>query len=428
MQRIQRRNLLLGSVAGIGLPYLLPSRLWAASSSEKLRIAVIGVAGRGRQNLDGVSGEQIAALCDVDSENLKAAAARFPAAKCYRDFRKLFDEMHSQIDAVVVSTPDHTHAPAGAAALRLGKHLYCEKPMAHEVFEVRTLTELAARGKLITQLGTQIHSEKNYRRVVELIRAGAIGPVGEVHVWAAAKYSEGDRPKDTPPVPPNLDWDLWLGPAPHRPYHPAYVPARWRSWWDFGTGALGDFYCHYSDLAFWALDLKYPTAVEAEGPPPHPEGCPQWLIVRYEFPARGDAPPVKLTWYDSGRRPPLLEELGQKGWSSGVLFVGRDGYLLSDYTRHKLLPEEKFRDYQRPAPSIPDSPGHHREWIEGCKTGKAASCDFAYSGPLTEAALLGAAAYRSGERFTWNAAELRTVNADKAQRYIRREYRPGWTL
>jgi len=401
---------------------------FAESPNEKLNIAAIGVRGRGAANIAGVESENIVALCDVDANNLNEAAKSFPNAKLYRDFRRMFDEMAKEIDAVVVSTPDHTHAPAAAAAMKLGKDCYCEKPLTHCVYETRYLTDLAVRNKLVTQLGTQIHAGDNYRRVVELVKAGVIGPIREVHVWSAASYSGGDRPKDTPPVPPYLDWDLWIGPAPYRPYHPVYVPARWRGWKDFGNGGLGDFFCHYCDLAFWALDLKYPTSVEAEGPEPHPESTPPWLIVRYEFPARGDLPPVHLTWYDGGKRPPLQAEAKLPDWGSAVLFVGEKGMLLADYGRRMLWPEEKFADLEPPPQTIPPSIGHHQEWIQACKTRGTTTCRFEYSGPLTEAALLGTVAFRVGQKIQWDAANLKAVNCPEADPWINRRYREGWSL
>ena len=425
----RRRFLWRTSAAGaavVASPWIIPAR--ADSPNEKLDVAVVGVAGRGGANLGGVRGENVVALCDVDSNRLGAAANGIPAAKTFADFRRMLDAMHKQIDAVVVSTPDHTHAPAGVMAMKLGKNCYSEKPMTHCVHEARVMTDVAVENRLATQLGTQIHAGDNYRRVVELIRADAIGPVDEVHVWCGAQYAPGDRPTETPPVPPNLNWDLWLGPAPERPYHSCYVPGRWRGWWDFGNGGMGDFFCHYTDLAYWALNLKYPTTVEAEGPPVHPESCPPWLIVRYEFPAREKLPAVKLTWYDGGRKPAFLEERGVPSWGSGVLFIGTKGMLLSDYGRHVLLPESQFADYQRPEPTIPASIGHHREWIEACKTGGPTTCRFAYSGPLTESALLGTVSYRVGEKFQWDAENLKAINCPKAEPLIHRAYREGWTL
>ena len=404
------------------------------SPNEKLNIAVIGVAGRGGEDLNEVAKlENIVALCDVDSTRLAAAAKKHPSAKTYSDFRRLIDQ--KDIDAILVATPDHTHAVATAAALRTGRHVYCEKPLTHTVSEARIITELAAKTKLVTQIGTQIHAGNNYRRVVELVQSGAIGPVKEVHVWAAAVYGGQDAPKDTPPVPPNLDWDLWLGPVTPKPYHPDYVPFKWRNWWHFGGGSLADFGCHFMDLPFWALQLKYPTSVEPiSGPPLHPDSTPPWLIVRYEFPQRRDEktkaslPAVRLTWYHGGKRPEIVgDELFAK-YKSGVLFVGEKGMLISDYSRHALLPEEKFKDFARPEPFIPNSIGHHKEWTQAIKTGGTTTCHFGYSGPLTETALLGNVAYRVGKKLEWNGKKLRATNSREADQFIQHHYRPGWQL
>ena len=433
--RMNRRTFLEGSAAAVGAAALARprrARAKAPSPNEKLNVAVIGVSGRGGANLGGVARENVVALCDVDANRLAKAAKRFPKAKTFADFRKMLPAVEKSIDAVVVSTPDHTHAGPAAMAMRMGKHCYCEKPLTRTVFECRTLVDLANKNKLVTQLGTQIHAGDNYRRVVELVQGGAVGPVGEVHVWCSCRYGGVTRPKDTPPVPANLDWDLWLGPAPFRPYHPCYLPGRWRSWWDFGTGGLGDFGCHYTDLPFWALKLRHPITVEAEGPPLHPEAVPLWLIVRYEFPARGPLPPVKLTWYHGGKQPARLGELLQpkeRGkWKSGVLFVGTKGVLLANYNARVLLPKAKFAGYQPPKPTIPASIGHHREWIVACKSGGTTTCNFDYSGTLTEAILLGNAAFRAGEKLQWDAKALKATNTAKAEPYIRRECRKGWTL
>ena len=401
---------------------------FAESPNEKLNVAVIGVSGRGAANLGGVSSQNIVALCDVDKNRLGGAAAQFPKAKTYADFRKMLDEVDKQIDAVVISTPDHTHAPPGVMAMKMGKHCYCEKPLTHCVYECRMMAETAKKNKLVTQMGTQIHALDNYRRVVELVEAGAVGSIGEVHVWCGASYSPGNRPTDTPPVPEGLDWDLWLGPAPYRAYHPAYVPFKWRGWWDFATGGLGDFFCHYSDLPFWALKLRHPTSVQAEGPPVHPDSCHPWMIVRYEFPARGELPPVKLTWYDGGKRPPLQKQENLPDWGSAVLFVGSKGMLLADYNRRMLLPESAFAGFQPPEPTIPNSIGHHKEWIEACKSGGPTTCNFDYSGALAEAALLGSVAYRTGRQLDWDAENLKATNCPEADPYINRKYREGWSL
>jgi predicted dehydrogenase len=402
----------------------------AASANNKLNIAVIGVANQGRYNLDNVAGENIVALCDVDDTYLAAAAQKFPAAKTYSDFRRLLDQ--KGIDAVVVATPDHTHAVASVAVLKSGRHLYCEKPLARTISEARIVTDTARREKRVTQIGTQIHAGANYRRVVELVQAGVIGAIREVHVWVGATYGGMERPQDTPAVPPSMHYDLWLGPVAERPYSPEYLPAKWRNWWAFGGGALADFGCHFMDLPHWALGLRQPlTAEVVEGPPVHAESVPPWLIVRYEYPAREAQPPVRLTWYHGGKQPPTLPDLlgdRPEAWKSGVLFVGAKGSLLSDYTRHLLLPEQEFKDVARPRRSIPESIGHHREWIRACKTSGSTLCGFDYSGPLTEAVLLGNVAYRAGSRLEWDANRLAVANCPRADEFIQHRYRPGWTL
>ena len=404
------------------------------SPNAKLNIAVIGVAGRGGENLNEVARlENIVALCDVDSTRLASAAQKFPSTKTHADFRKLIDQ--NDIDAILVATPDHTHAVATAAALQSGRHVYCEKPLTHTVSEARIITELARKTKLVTQIGTQIHAGNNYRRVVELVQSGAIGSVKEVHVWAAAVYGGQDAPKDRPPVPPTLDWDLWLGPVKRHPYHPEFAHFKWRNWWHFGGGSLADFGCHFMDLPFWALDLKYPTTVEPiSGPPVHPESTPPWLIVRYEFPPRKDPksdsllPAVRLTWYHGGKRPEMVSDELFAKYRSGVLFVGEKGMLISDYGKHALLPEEKFKDFARPEPFIPNSIGHHKEWTEAIKTGGTTTCHFGYSGPLTETALLGNVAYRVGKKLEWDSAKLRATNSREADEFIQHHYRAGWKI
>ena len=404
----------------------------SASPSERLNIAAVGSSNRAAADLKGVSTENIVAIADVDSRLLDKGARLYPSARKYRDFRQMLEAEAENIDAVVVATPDHTHAPAAAMALRMGKHVYCEKPMTHTVFEARTLRNLAREHHLVTQLGTQIHAQDNYRRVVELIQSGTIGDVREVHVWCAARYSGAHFTTGTP-APANLDWDLWLGPATQRPYSQGLHPGRWRGFWDFGSGALGDFGCHYMDLAHWALDLRHPDRIAAEGPPVNPVSTPEWLIVHYQYPARGDKPPVKLTWYDSGRKPDILASLKASDGKpvslrSGQLFVGEQGMVVSDYTHHYLLPAEKYAAIKPPKPYIPKSLGHHAEWVHAIKTGGTTTCNFDYSGALTEAVLLGTVAYRSGTALEWDAAQLRVTNSPAAQSLLHKEYRKGWTL
>jgi predicted dehydrogenase len=431
MTRRSTRRDFLKQTALAGAGFWLAAHATAAaarSPNEKLNIAVIGAGGRGAENAKAVSGENIVALCDVDETRLGPAAEKYAGARKYRDFRKLFDEA-KDIDAVVVSTTEHTHAFATLPALQLGKHVYCEKPLCHSIGETRLITEAAAKAKVATQMGTQIHATDNYRRVVELVQAGAVGPVRECHVWVARDWGGGDRPKDTPPVPKTLDWDLWVGPAPERPYHPAYVPGpAWYKWWDFGNGTMSDLGAHWIDLPFWALKLRQPLTAEAEGPPVHAETAPPWLVCRWEFPARGELPPLKLTWYHGGKKPALVAEGKAPGWANGCLFVGDKGLVLADYGKHVLLPEKEFADFKRPEPSIPKSLGHHAEWVEACKTGKPTTCPFGYSGPLVESNLVGVLAYRLGKKVEWDPVRLRAKNCAEADRIIRREYRKGWSL
>jgi predicted dehydrogenase len=398
------------------------------SANERLHVGVIGVAGQGGYDLNEVdkAGAAVVALCDVDENRAAPVRQRFPKASYTPDFRRLLDQ--KGLDAVVVATPDHTHALATLRALRAGLHVYCEKPLTHTVAEARLVAETAARQRRVTQMGTQIHALSNYRRVVELVQSGAIGTVRDVHVWCGKVHSGGDRPKERPPVPPGLHYDLWLGPAPERPYHPCYIPFHWRGWWDFGGGTLADMACHYMDLAFWALHLRHPDTIASEGSPVHPESAAQCLIVHYEYPARDKLPPVKLTWYDGGKRPKEFEEHALPAWGDGVLFVGEKGMLLADYNHHRLLPEKDFAGFHPPSPFIPESVGHHREWVQACKTGGPTTCHFGYGGALTEAVLLGNVSYRIGRPLTWDAKHLRAVNEPAADRFIHQEYRKPWTL
>jgi predicted dehydrogenase len=413
---------------GLGY-YLAPGlpRAWSASPNEKLNIGMIGVANRAADNLNAVASQNLVVLCDVDEGFLNKAKQNFPKADTTNDWRKVIER--NDIDAIVVATPDHTHAPATVAALKAGKHVYCEKPLTHDVYEARTVTKTAQAAGKATQLGTQIHSMDNYRRVVELIESGAIGAVKQVHVWCAKSWGGGDRPTDRPAVPTGLSWDLWLGPAPERPYHGTYHPFHWRKWWDFGGGTLADMGCHYIDVVFWALKLRYPSRVEARSDTPaHPETAAVALEVDYEFSARGELPPVRMTWYDGGRRPALLKEKKCPEIGDGVLFVGEKGMLITNYTLHYLLPRDEFRDFKKPTPYIPSSIGHHDEWIKACKEGTPTTCAFDYSGPLTETVLLGVVSYRAGTPIEWDAERMVATNNPDAARFLRREYRSGWTL
>jgi predicted dehydrogenase len=425
------RTLAVAGLGILGVPALLRGR----SLAEKLSIALVGVGGRGADNLKALSGENIVALCDVDEHRLGEAAKGHPQAKTYSDFRRMLDQVRDRIDAVVVTTPDHTHAVIAKAALDLGKHVYCEKPLTHSIHEARVLAETAVRQKVATQMGNAGHSSEGMRRVVEAIRAGVIGPVREVHAWTNRPiWPQGvDLPADRPPVPATLHWDLWIGPAPERPYHPAYHPFKWRGWWDFGTGALGDMGCHIIDAAFWALDLRSPRSIEAESPPVHlhPETAPAWSIVRYEFPAQDSRPPVKLAWYDGGKQPPLdlFDGRAPAKGSSGSIFVGDKGRMLVQQARgqgFKLLPERDFTGFVAPKPTLTRSIGHHAEWVEACKTGKPTGTSFDYSGPLTELVLLGNVAVRAGRKIEWD--DTRPTNGSIDDLYIQRDYRAGWSL
>jgi predicted dehydrogenase len=438
MSGLSRRKFVSSSAASAGAlalgAYVNPAPAQQSKSpNERLRIAGVGTTGRAGENLKALANQEIVALADVDDNAMAKGAALYPGAQKYRDFRMMLEKEAGNIDAVMVGTPDHTHAPAAAMALRMGKHVYCEKPLTHTVFEARTLAKLAKEKKLITQMGTQIHAGENYRRVAELIKSGAIGAVTECHVWVPAKYFGAKFTTGTP-APKGLDWDLWLGPAPERPYSEGVHPFQWRKFWDYGTGALGDFGCHYMDLVHWALDLRAPAAVEAEGPPFDPVSCPEWCIAKYEYPARGNSPPLKLTWYDSGKQPELAETLKIDGkplgqvFKGAQLFIGSKGMLVSDYNRRRLLPEEQFKDFTPPPQTIPSSVGHHREWVEAIKSGETTTCNFDYSGALTEAVLLGTIAYRSGKRIEWDSANLKVKNSSEAQQLVHKEYRKGWTL
>jgi len=399
----------------------------AQSPNSKLNIACVGTANRAAANVGGVSGENIVALVDVDSTYLDRAKAARPDARTYKDYREMIEREGDKIDAVVVATTDHHHAPASVRALRAGKHVYCEKPLAHTVYETRLMIQLAKEKNLTTQMGTQIHAGDNYRRVVEKIQAGAIGDVTDVHVWCGKGWGGGELPTTTTEPPANLDWDLWLGPAAERGYAPGrYHPGNWRRWWAFGNGTLGDMACHYMDLPFWALKLRYPTTCEAEGPEVHPETCPLGLKVKYEFPAEDGHGPLSFTWYDGNMSPREID--GERVPGAGVMFIGTEGKLFSDYGRHRLFPADKFADYVAPEPTIPKSIGHHAEWINAIKTGGPTTCNFDYSGTMTESVLLGTVAYRTGTKLEWDADKLAVTNCDAAAALINKEYRAGWEV
>jgi predicted dehydrogenase len=442
--RPTRRSFLRSTAAAATGLWAAGPHILRAQRGDKLRLAVIGCGNRGEDNLQSVSSEQIVALCDVNRTALDKAGTTHPGARKAADFRRLYDHA-SEFDAVVVSTPEHTHAFATLPALQLKKHVYCEKPLTYNVQEARIIREAAAAAGVATQMGTQIHAGDNYRRVVELVQSGAIGAVSECHVWVSRAWgwhaSEAEataakdivfvqeRPATTDAIPAGFDWDLWLGPAPARAFNSVYVPGpKWYRWWDFGNGTMSDLGSHWIDLPFWALKLHAPATIEASGPPPQREIAPASMMVRYKYTASGEQPALTLTWYQGTRKPEIWTERGIPQWSDGVLFVGSKGMLLSDYGKHVLLPEDKFKDFTPPPPSIPTSLGHHAEWIHGCKTGAPTTCHFGYSGWLTEANHLGNVAYRTGKMLEWDSVQLRATNAPEAERFLRRSYRPGWTL
>ena len=442
---ISRRRFLAQSAAlAAGTLLSAPAIVRGRNLNEKLNIAIIGCGGRGGHNLRQVASENIVALCDVYEPNVAKAAELVPGARQFADFRKLY-EHEKEFDAVVVSTCEHTHAFATLPALQLGKHVYCEKPLTHGIWEARVIREAAAEAKVATQMGTQVHSSDTFRRVVELIQTGAIGPVREAHMWVGrvwgwqaseeeAKQNNdivftSDRPEGSSPIPAGLDWDLWLGPAPARPFHDVYFPGpKWYRWWDFGSGTMSDLGSHWNDLPFWALKLQAPLTIEASGPPPHPEIAPASMQATYEYGPRGDMPAVTLTWYQGINKPPLWTEGKIPQWGSGVLFVGERGMLLADYAKYQLLPEQDFADFKPPEPFIPSSPGHHAEWIHACKTGEPTGSNFEYAGWLTEANHLGNVAYRLGKKIQWDAENLVAKGCPEADPIIRREYREGWSL
>jgi len=452
----------LAAAAAAGVSVRAPRLLRGENLNSRPQLAFVGTGGRGYGNLREMTKEDntvpvdVVALCDVDARGLGRAAEGFPGARTYADFRRLLEEAE-RVDGIVVSTCEHTHAFVTLPALRMRKAVYCEKPLTLNVKEARAVRQAAAAAGVPTQMGTQIHAGENYRRVVELVRSGAIGPVSEVHVWvsrawglqtpaeaeaandvhgwytdpAGSRVFATDRPAESQSPPDFLDWDLWLGPAPERPFHEVYFPGpRWYRWWDFGNGTMSDLGSHWNDLPFWALDLDAPSTVEAFGADPHPEIAPASMRAVYEYPARGDRPACRLTWYQGRERPPLVAEGRIPGFSSGVLFIGSEGRMLvSDYSRHVLLPEASFAGFTPPEPWIPRSPGQHQEWLLAIRDGTPTSSPFdPYAGLLTEANHLGNVAFRAGEKLLWDAAVGRVTNTRAADRFLGREPRGAFSL
>ncbi len=445
MPRPLSRRQFLGTAGAAGAGFWTSARFAPAygyPQNSRLNLAAIASGGRGGANIGSCASENFTAFCDVYEPNVERAAKKSPDAKKYTDFRRMWDD-EKRFDAVVVSTCEHTHAFATLPALKLKKHVYCEKPLTHGVWEARVVAEAAVKAKVATQMGTQIHAGENYRRVVELVQGGVIGKVTEVHVWTGRTWglqspedakthkdivSSQERPKEAEDVPNGLHWDLWIGPAPMRPFHSIYFPGpRWYRWWDFGSGTMSDLGSHYNDLPFWALKLRHPLTIQAFGPPAHPEIAPASFRATYEYGPRGDMPACKLTWYQGQEKPPLAEKKVPP-WGDGHLFVGSEGMILSSYGKYMLLPEDKFKGVKLPEPTIPRSIGHHAEWIKACKDGSPTTCNFDYSGALTEANHLASIAYRMGKKLEWDPVNLKAKNCPEADKLIKRAYRPGWEL
>lgn len=447
------KNAGAAGAAGVGFWITGRQSVWAQEKgpNAKLNVACIGTGGRGYASVEGCAKENIVALCDIDENRLNKAGEKFKDARKYTDYRIMLEKEEKNIDAVTVGTPDHHHAPAAVRALRMGKHVYAEKPMTHSIYEARTLTQLAAEKKVATQMGNQGHSRDERRRMVEALQQGIIGKVSEVHCWTNRPiWPQGiERPAKTDPIPAHIHWDEWIGPAPMRPYvDKVYHDFRWRGWWDFGTGALGDMACHVMDAAFWGLNLGYPTSAEAEGDPLSKETGPKWMIVRCQFPARGEMPPLKFTWYDGGKLPPQEtlkgipiklrdEEKDKILVTNGNIIVGDKGTIVvtdeqtgnwQAYIDGKLIPNKELK-IEQTLPRVPGGMGgHHQEWITACKGGPKSLGDFSYSGPFTETVLIGIPAFRTGKKLEWDGPNMKATNCPEADQYIKREYRKGWEV
>ena len=433
---MNRRNFiettLIGSSAMI-VPRFVLGRGYTAPS-DKLNLAGVGIGGVGKSYLQNVESEAIITLCDVDLNFAQSAFEKYPDAKVFQDFREMLDAV--EIDGVVIGTPDHTHAIIAKAALKRGKHVYCAKPLTRTIYESRQLTKLAKETGVATQMSIQMNAAEEHRLIEEWITDGAIGDVREVHIWSNRPiWPQGiESPVELPSVPPSLDWNLWIGPAPFRPYHPVYHPFKFRGWYDFGTGALGDMGCHQFDPVVKALKLEGPTSIYASSTELFPETFPKASIIYYDFPARENKPPVKVIWYDGGlkpERPPELETGRDFGeWNGGLLFIGDEGKLLASATGQnpRLIPEAKMKSYKRPPQSLPRSIGHYEEWVAACKGGPAAGADFSYGGPLTEIVLLGNIAVRTRRRLNWEKKTGRFIDDNEANAFLKEPYFHGWSI
>ncbi len=442
---LSRRTILKSAAASAAGLMIVPRHVAAGSGktppSEKLDLAFVGVGGRGGANLKGLADHNVVALCDVDKARSAKAVEQYPQAKVYQDFRRMLDEVDKQIDGVVVSTPDHTHAVAVLAAIRRGKHVYCEKPLAHSIHEVREIMKAAREHQVITQLGNQGHSSESIRQFCEWIWDGAIGKVRTIHAVSAAQHCKIPQlplRSEKHEIPATLDWDLWLGPAQFRPYHPMYLPGQWRGWMPFGTGAIGDWVCHVVDPVFWAFDLGAPKTILAEAknydPTEHGDTFPRGTRVTFEFPAKSDRGPITLYWYDGDEKPPRPEGLDEKREvpRTGAIVIGEDGGIT--YGSHgaggcRIYPEEKMKVYKPPEKKIPRAGDHHLDWVNAVRSGKPAGSNFDYGGPLTEIALLGIIATKLlGQKLEWDGAKGRFTNSKEANALLNPPYRKGWTL
>jgi len=431
---LSRRRFLAQGAAAAAFPYIIPRSVRGAA--EKLNIAGIGVGGKGEVDLGFCAGQNVVALCDADEARAAGTIKKFPNAKVYKDFRKMLEEMGKSIDAVTVSTPDHTHAVAAVMAMKMGKHVYCQKPLTRTISEARVMLEVAREKKVATQMGNQGHANAGSRRLVELIQGGVLGKVREVHVWTDRPiWPQGiGRPEGAPPVPKTLDWDLWLGPAPERPYHKAYVPFNWRGFWDFGTGAQGDMGCHNSDVAFWSLGLRDPISAESESSGVNSETAPKWSVVTLQFPEREGRAPVKFVWYDGGKMPPADLAKQNELPKNGSIIVGDKDTLFvpSMWGDGKFLSGAKAQDFKDIPEKLPKHADferrHYEEWFEACKGGPPSYSNFEYAAPMTEALLVGNLSVRLGKKVEWDAKAMKATNAPEADVLIRPEYRKGWSL
>jgi predicted dehydrogenase len=442
-QKELSRRQALGGAAAVAAFTIVPRHVLGQGQtppSEKLNVAGIGIGGMGFGDITNVArlGHNIVAVCDVDQRMIGRAKKDFPNARVHGDFRVML-ETQKDIDAVMVATPDHLHAVATMAALKAGKHVYCEKPLTHSVYEARMIGKAAREAKVATQMGNQGQASEEARLVIEMIRDGAIGQIREVHAWSNRKPDISPRgiarPKETPPVPDYLNWDLWVGPSPMRPYHPCYLPFAWRGWWDFGTGVLGDIGCHELSAIFKCLKLGHPATIEAcstnwqQGDEISRETAPLASITRYTFAPSENHGPFTITWYDGGMQPPRpdeLEEGRQFAVGDGIMYVGDKGKML----RHRLIPETKMAEYKKPAPTLPRSPGHYQEWVQACKGGKPAGSDFVdHAAHLAEVVLLGNIAIRTNSKLHWDPVNMKFKgNIAEADALVNPPYRTGWSL